>query len=429
LPAPFIDWDYALKERGLGRPIKRIYEELGLTMSYENFSRLLKARNVKPSVAAVRLHHELGEKTQVDYADGLKIMDPKTGILLKTQFFCGVLPASSYTFGEFTMSQKLPDFIRSHERMWHYFKGTTKYVVLDNLKSGVSRAHRYDPEINPTYCDYANHAGFAALPARVRTPRDKAAVEATIGVIQRDFFDRHRHTKFYSLFELNSVFRQFLDDFNGRVMADYGCSRQSRFAIESPTLQPCTDSQYEMFEWKTAKVHPDSCIEFQRSVYSVPYVHIHKTVHVKYSDKMVIILNETASETIASHVRMPRFKHSINDAHLPPSKLQMRSFDILRVEKFAAAIGGKTTEYVDWQFALEQHPLRALRRMQGLIRFFETKQISKEAMEFAASRSMQFQKRELRYFESCALTFSTTGSTLHLVQPPKRESAHIHLQH
>jgi hypothetical protein len=300
---------------------------------------------------------------------------------------------------------------------------------LDNLKSGVSRAHRYDPELNPTYCDYANHAGFAALPARVRTPRDKATVEATIGVIQRDFFDRHRNTKFYSLFELNRLFRQFLDDFNGRVMADYGCSRKARFAIEAPTLQPCTDSQYEMFEWKTAKVHPDSCIEFQRSVYSVPYAHIHTTVHVKYSDKMVIILNETASETIATHVRMPRFKHSINDAHLPPSKLQMRSFDVLRVEKFATAIGGKTKEYVDWQFAQEQHPLRALRRMQGLMRFFEVKKASKEAMEFAAGRSMQFQKRELRYFEGCALTFSTTGSNLHLVQPPKRESAHIHLQH
>jgi hypothetical protein len=293
----------------------------------------------------------------------------------------------------------------------------------------VCSSDLYDPELNPTYCDYANHAGFAALPARVRTPRDKAAVEAAIGVIQRDFFDRHRNTKFYSLFELNRLFRQFLDDFNGRVMADYGCSRKARFAIEAPTLQSCCDSPYEMFEWKTAKVHPDSCIEFQRSVYSVPYANIHKTVHVKYSDKMVIILNETASETIATHVRMPRLKHSINDAHLPPSKLQMRSFDILRVEKFAAAIGGKTKEYVDWQFALEKHPLRALRRMQGLMRFFETKKTSKEAMEFAAGRSMQFQKRDLRYFEGCALTFSTTGSNLHLVQPPQRESAHIHLQH
>ncbi len=88
----------------------------------------------------------------------------------------------------------------------------------------------------------------------------------------------------------------------------------------------------------------------------------------------------------------------------------------------------KTKEYVDWQFAEETHPLRALRRMQGLMRLFEAKKISKEAMEFAARRAVQFQKRDLRYFEGCALTFSSTGSKLHLVVPPTRESAHIHLQ-
>jgi len=105
---------------------------------------------------------------------------------------CAVLPFSSYTFGEFAWSQNLASFIGSHERMWAFFGGVVPYVVIDNLKAGVRAAHRYDPDVNPTYCEYGNHQGFAVLPARPYKPRDKATVEATIGAIQRGFFQEVR---------------------------------------------------------------------------------------------------------------------------------------------------------------------------------------------------------------------------------------------
>ncbi len=193
------DWSYALAQAALGRPIKRIYEEVLPALSYSQFTRRLNAKNPPAPEIPLSQHHEPGEKAQVDYCDGIPIYDAKTGDVTKTQFFCGVLPASSYIFGEFRLSQKSLDFMRSHERMWSYFGGVSKYVVIDNLRAGVSKPHRYDPDINPQYCDFANHCGFAVLPARVRTPRDKACVEASIGVIQRDFFDRCLRKKFYSL--------------------------------------------------------------------------------------------------------------------------------------------------------------------------------------------------------------------------------------
>lgn len=424
-----IDWDKVLVEIGRGRVSKRVYEELSPDMSYSNFSRILKKKRPPSSKpVAMRLHHEPGEKTQVDYSDGLMITDGRTGVQSPTQFFCGVLPHSSFTFGEFTLTQKLPDFIRSHERMWAYFGGVSQYVVIDNLKSGVSKAHRYDPDINPTYCDYSNHTGFVVLPARVRTPRDKAAVEAAIGVIQRDFFDRHRDKKFYSLGELNQEFRKYLDELNLRQMPDYGCSRLERFEGEKDRLKPLAERPYEFFEWKKAKVHPDSCIELLRSVYSVPFEYVHQTVHVKFSDKIVIIMNESGINTIASHARQQRFKNSINPSHLPPNKTQLSTFDVRRVQRFADGIGSKCREYVDWQFEGEEHPLRALRRMLGLLRFFETKKPSPRAMEHAAHLSMQFHRRDLRYFQNCTENYRHSGSRMHLVTPPKRESTNIHIR-
>jgi transposase len=427
-PSP-IDWETILAEIGRGRVAKRLYEELSPTMSYSNFSRILKKkRPMAEKPIAIRLHHEPGEKTQVDYATGLMITDHRTGVQTPTQFFCGVLPHSSFIFGEFTMTQRLPDFIRSHERMWAYFGGVSQYVVLDNLKSGVSKAHRYDPDVNPTYCDYSNHAGFVALPARVRTPRDKAAVEATIGVIQRDFFDRNRDKKFYSLGELNQSFRKYLDELNLRLMPDYGCSRLERFESEKDKLKPLSERPYEFFEWKKAKVHPDSCIELSRSVYSVPFEYVHQTVHVKFSDKIVIVMNESATKTIAVHARQPRFKNSIIPSHLPPNKTQLSTFDVRRVQKFADGIGPRCREYIDWQFDGVDQPLRALRRMLGLLRFHETKRPSASAMEYAASLAKQFNRKDLRYFQNCATSHLQSGSRIHLVTPPKRETTNIHIR-
>jgi transposase len=220
-----IDWAAVRAAVNSGVTIKQVHAEQAPEVSYTSFRRTLHRRAAPSPVIALRLTHQPGETVQVDYCDGILIVDAKTGETSKTQFFCGVLPFSSYAFGEFVSDQKLPTFIESHERMWSYLGGVTQYVVVDNLKSGVRKAHRYDPDVNPTYCDYGNHQGFAVLPARPYTPRDKACVEATIGAIQRGFFQEVRGRIFYSIADLNAAFRPYLERFNRGVMKDYGQSR------------------------------------------------------------------------------------------------------------------------------------------------------------------------------------------------------------
>ena len=146
--------------------MKALFEEYAPQINYSTFAKHLKSSLKIPKKPAIPLDHVAGERIQIDYCDGLKITDRKTGKTRKTHFFCGVLPFSSMTFGEFTDNQKLDNFIRSHEKMFAYFGGTTPYIVLDNLKSGVSKAHRWDPDLKPTYCDFGNKTGFAGLPAK-----------------------------------------------------------------------------------------------------------------------------------------------------------------------------------------------------------------------------------------------------------------------
>src|SRR5690606_1046088 len=179
-------------------------------VSYTRFRRMLHLRAAPAKTVAIRIVHEPGRAIQVDYCDGISLIDRVTGEVTKTHLFCGVLPFSSYTFGEFVMSQKLPSFIESHEKMWSYFGGVSQYVVIDHVKSGVRRAHLYGTDVNATYCDLANQCGFAVRPARPYEPRDKACVEATIGAIQRSCFQEVRSRIFYSLAELDVAFRDFL---------------------------------------------------------------------------------------------------------------------------------------------------------------------------------------------------------------------------
>src|SRR5262249_6616717 len=164
----------------------------------------------------LRQHHAPGEKLFVDYAGHTVpvVVDRGSGEIRQAQVFVAVLGASSYTYAEATWTQALPDWLGSHVRALEYFGGIPQAIVPDNLKSGVTQAHRYEPEINPAYQDFAEHYGLAILPARVRKPRDKAKVEVGVQVVERWILARLRNRTFFSLAELNAAITEFLQQLN-----------------------------------------------------------------------------------------------------------------------------------------------------------------------------------------------------------------------
>ena len=162
--------------------------------------------------------HRAGEKVFIDYSDGLSIVDTSTGELIPTQLFLAVWGASNYTYAEATLSQTLPDWIGAHGRALEYFGCVPRLLIPDNLKSGVSKACKYEPEVNPTYTDMAEHYGCAVLPARPHHPRDKAKVEVGVLIAKRWILAVLRQRTFYSLVELNAAIRQLLERLNSRLL-------------------------------------------------------------------------------------------------------------------------------------------------------------------------------------------------------------------
>jgi transposase len=413
-----IDWQAVTNEFAKGTTIKQLHQEFAPEVSYTRFRRQMLRKIPRKLSSTLRLEHKPGEQVQIDYCDGVAIVDAASGAVTKTHLFCAVLPFSSYAFGEFVLNQSLASFISSHERMWAFFGGVTPYVVIDNLKAGVRNAHRYDPDVNPTYCEYGNHQGFAVLPARPYKPRDKATVEATIGVIQRSFYQQVRNRTFYSLAELNDVFRQYLLRFNSEVMKDHGQSRTQRFASEQAQLKALPLTRFELFEWRSAKVHPDCHVQVDKCYYSVPHRNIGQVLRVRLGNTLVEMFTD-ALEHVAAHTRLRGVgKFSTDERHYPDGKLSIKRFEVRSALAESERIGPKTSALVQ-SLIHSSHPLRHLRRVQGILRLLHTGRISREALEYASEMATNFKKPRLAYIQSCAEHYNANGNRLVLVKPER----------
>ena len=143
---------------------------------YSQFCELYR-KWVKKLDVSLRQKHLAGEKAFIDYAgQTVPIIDASTGEITKAQIFLATLGASNYTYVEATATQELPSWIKSHINAFEFFGGVSDILVPDNLKSGVTKPCRYEPDINPTYLDLAQHYGITVIPARPRKPKDKGYV-------------------------------------------------------------------------------------------------------------------------------------------------------------------------------------------------------------------------------------------------------------
>lgn len=317
----------------------------------------------------LRQEHLPGDKVFVDYAgQTMPILDRLTGEVRPAQVFIAVLGCSNYAYAEASGSQKLPDWLASHVRALAYFGGIPAAFVPDNLKSAVTRARRYEPELNPAYQEFAEHYGVAILPARVRRPRDKAKVETGVLILERWILARLRNHTFFSLAELNAAIAALLERFNTRPFKKMAGCRRSRFlALDQPALRPLPPRPYEFAEWKQAKVHPDYHIEVGRAYYSVPYRLVGERVEVRLTGSVVEIFH--GGQLVAAHARATeRGRRSTRRAHRPEQHVAVIDASLERTLAWARRIGPATEQLIQNQAARRKHPEETLRSAQGILR-------------------------------------------------------------
>ena len=302
----------------------------------------------------MHIQHKPGIKVMVDWAGTkMQIYDRYTGNKTNVYLFVATLPFSMYTYAKACRTMNEEDWINAHIEMYEFFGGVTKLLVPDNLKTGViSHKKTEDPVINKSYQELANHYQTAILPARVLTPKDKAAVEGAVGNLSTHVIAKLRNSRFESLAELNRAIKKALEEFNNKPFQKKDGSRYSVFSEEEKNfLKPLPALKYEFAKWKKATVQLNYHISVDFQNYSVPYEYVKKQVDVRIATSTIEVYFN--GNRISSHKRLysPRGQYSTHIEHMPPNHQLYSEWDKNRFLKWAGSIGEATYSVIQKIFA------------------------------------------------------------------------------
>ena len=343
---------------------------------------------------SLRQEYRAGEKLFVDFAGKtIPVIDPSTGEIRDAKIFVAVMGASSYTYAEAVPSEDLPSWTGAHIRAFEYFGGVPEIIVPDNLRSGVSKTCRYEPDINPTYHDLCKHYGTVVIPARVARPKDKAKVEVGVLLVTRWIIAVLRHHTFFSIHELNERIMELLEKLNFRLFRKFNRSRRDLFdAIDRPALKPLPETRYEYAEWKKATVSIDYHIEVDGHFYSVPYQLVRQQVEVRITASVIEVLFK--GKRIATHRRSHRKGGftSIHE-HRPKSHQKYLEWTPSRFISWAEKTGPHTKELIEKVLAGKLHPEQGFRTCLGILglgKKYETGRLEAACQRALAIRAFSY---------------------------------------
>jgi transposase len=374
----------------------------------------------------LRQSYRAGEKLFVDYAgQTLPIVNPRTGEIDQAVLFVAVLGASNYTYAELQWAPDLPSWIGGHTRALEFLGGVPALVIPDNLRAGVKTASWYEPELNPTYAEWAAHYGTAIVPARPRHPRDRAKAEVGVQIAERWLLAVLRHETFTSLAQGNAALRPLLDRLNTRPFKKHpGCRRALCEPLERPALRPLPQTPYEFAQWKQAKVSIDYHVAGAGDYYSVPYPLIGARVDLRLTAHTVEVFH--GGRRGASHARgHGRGEYVTDPHHRPRAHQRYLEWSPSRLVRWAAEIGPHTAQLVETILRERPHPEQGYRACLGILRF--GKHYPPARVEAAAARARALHAHSYRSVKSI-LERGLDQLALDLEPPAAPQPPHAHIR-
>lgn len=309
-----------------------------------------------------RNDHVPGEKAYFDFA-GMTLRYRDGDVERSAQVFVAALGYSNAIFAQAYADQTAVSWLDGQHRAFVAFGGVPKIGVPDNPKALVAKADRYEPKLTSGYVDFARHYGITIVPARVRKPKDKAAVEGAVKIVSMRILATKRDYVFASLAALNAWLSEALIVLNAAPFQKRVGSRQSVLAQEQLQLSPLPATRFEMPTYLVCKIARDYHVDVHRQYYSVPYQHAGQPVEVRLTRDHVEVLR--LDTRIALHRRMPITQRFVTDAaHMPEHH---RAFRDPKIMQRAHAIGPATVAFIEALFAMRRHPEQAIRSAQGVL--------------------------------------------------------------
>lgn len=354
----------------------------------EHFRRWSKRVNIKP---VMHLDHKAGDMLFIDYAgQTLELIDNNSGEVIEVQFFVAILAASQLTYAEASMSQKKEDFIESVENALHFFGGVPRGIKPDNLKSAVTRSNRYEPVINETFLEFAEHYDTTIIPARAYKPRDKALVEGAVKILYTRVYTQLRNQSFVDLPSLNKAIRQELDKHNREDFQNRTHSRLDLFEeLEEDQLQALPQERYELKRQTIVTVMQNGhvLLSEDKHYYSVPYTYIRKKVKLLYGPKTVEIYCKYNRIAVHKRIKSP-YNYTTVKEHMASTHRFATEWTPQRFIDWGASIHEDVKQLIAHILDKKQHPEQAYKSCMGILSL--AKKVGNERLIKACTRALEY---------------------------------------
>lgn len=339
----------------------------------------------------MHLDHKAGDKLFVDFAgQKLSIVDKDTGEVTQVEVFVAILAASQLTYVEAIYTQQKEDFITACENSLHYFGGVPAAVVPDNLKAAVTKSNRYEPTLNETFADFADHYSTTILPARAYRPRDKALVEGAVKIVYSRIYAPLRNRIYHSLVELNQAILQILEIHNTQPLKGRNYSRRLQFEeIEREALNPLPVLRYEFKKLHYATVMKNGHVNLgaDKHYYSVPFRFIGKKVKLLYSGSTVEIFYHYERIAIHKRIKSP-YNYTTDKEHMATTHRFHTEWSADKFLDWASSIHQDVRLYILKILERKQHPEQAYKSCVGILGF--AKKVGNERLINACRRALGF---------------------------------------
>jgi transposase len=345
----------------------------------------------------MRQVHVAGDKLFVDYA-GMRprLVDPQTDEITDVELFVAVLGASNYTYAEATRTQQVPDFVASVSRALTFIGGVPRAIVPDQLKSAVITACRYDPGVQRTTAELGRYYQTTILPARPRSPRDKAKVEVGVQIAERWLLARIRNETFATLGALNARLAELTRDLNDRPMRTYKASRRQLFErLDKAQLTPLPAEPFEASTWKQVALNVDYHLAFDHHFYSAPYALRHDDIElwVRATASTVEVFH--GRDRVAAHVRSyVHGGYTTVAEHMPSSHRAQAEWTPSRILGWAEQVGPNARALCEVILRDRRHPEWGFRSCLGLFRL--AGKYGNERLDAASRRALYAGARSYR---------------------------------
>ena len=253
---------------------------------------------------------------------------------------------------------------------------------------------RYEAGLQRTFAEFGRHYGTTILPARPRSPRDKAKVEVGVQVAERWILARMRNERFDSLGALNARIAELRDDLNRRTMRHYKASRFELFTrLDKPALKPLPAEPFVHADWQQVRLNIDYHAKVEVHFYSAPFTLVHEALWACSTATTVELFH--GGRRVASHLRsdVPG-GHTTDPRHMPASHQKHAEWRPTRILDWAATVGPMTALLAEAILAERQHPEHGYRSCLGLFRL--AKRFGHERMEAACARALAAGARSYR---------------------------------